>query len=55
MSFALASLIIYTANNTAAAAVYVKGKGEVKDKSKDESEVEDEDNAISKFILLSCF
>jgi hypothetical protein len=57
MSFAPASLVIYTANDTAAAAVYAKGegKGEVEDESEDESEVEDEDDAISKFILLGYF
>jgi hypothetical protein len=55
MSFTLASLVIYTANNTAAAAVCAKGKGKVKNESKDKSEVEDEDNTISKSILLGCF
>jgi hypothetical protein len=57
--FALASLtvIIYTINNTAAAAiVYAKGEGKVKGKVKDKDKDKDKyNNTISKFILLGCF
>jgi hypothetical protein len=66
MSSALASLavVIYTANDTAAAAVCAKGEGkgkgkvEVEVKGKGKVEVKDKDkynNAISKSILLGRF
>jgi predicted porin len=62
MSFALASLavIVYIANTTTAAAVYAKSKSKIKVKGKVKNKVKDKykdkyNNAISKFILLSCF
>jgi hypothetical protein len=54
MSFTSTSLtvVIYTANNTTAAAIYFKGKSKVKGKVKGKDEY---NNFISKSILLSCF
>jgi ribosomal protein L31E len=60
MSSSLASLavVIYTANNNIATAVYAKGKGKGKGKVKVKVKDKDKDkynNAISKSILLGCF
>jgi hypothetical protein len=56
--FASFAVVIYTTNNNITAAVYAKGKGKGKGKVKVKVKNKDKDkynNAISKFIFLSCF